>query len=168
MVDIRIDVTQETVLEAVVDQLRTQLGLNRRTCWETLEPLAPKIPKSGEFFVTVSPGPGQFVEGEQQVGNITEQWTITVTAYSRIKLDSTDHDEKLLRDARRGLLQAKRKILQSLVGQDIQDPDRDVFLRQLLYAISCSRPEHDSSKHIAWISLEFGVDFDWDLTGDII
>lgn len=168
MVNVRVDVTQDAVLTQIVETLREKLGLNSRQCWETLEPMAPKLPIAGDFFVTVSPGDGRFAEGEQQVANLTEQWVITVTIYSRVKLDSTDHEEKLLHDPRRGLFIAKHKVLQALIGQDIQTDDRNLFLRELLYAISCTRPQHDESKHVSWLSIDFGVDFDWDLTGDII
>jgi len=159
----RVDVTQTDVLELVVKHLREQLELNERTCWETIEPLAVQIPRGGPFFVTVAPGEGQFEPGEQAPRNITEEWSITVTGYTRPKVDSTDHDEKLLRDAARGLLVVKHKILKALVGEDIQNKNRDEFLRQLLYAQHSSRPQFDKEKGIGWISIDFGVEFDWDL-----
>jgi len=160
----RLDIQQDEVIERIVARLLAYLELGTRQVFETLEPLAPPtIPKGGPYFVTVSPGEGDFIEGEQAPGNITEEWYVTVTAYSRIRLDSTDHDQKLLRDASRGLLILKKKLLAALVGQDITDTGGDTFLRQLLFAKRAERPRHDRDKGIAWISVTFGVHFDWEL-----
>lgn len=163
----RVDLTQSQVLQAIVAHLRDTLDLNNRNCYESLMPDAPPtLPVGGEIIVSVAPGEGQFVEGEQQVGNITEEWTIIVTAYSRIRLASTDHDFETLQDDQRGLLEMKRKVLQALCGDDptTDDEDANTFVRQLLYAIRADRPQHDRDKEIGWISIIFGVDFDWDLT----
>jgi len=161
----RVDVTQDAVLNRLVEHLREALGLDKRQVYETLEPTAPPIiPKGGPYFVTVAPGAGQFVTGEQQIHNVTEEWSVVVTGYTRIKLDSTDHDEKVLRDAKRGLLEIKRLLLKALVGQDLTTKYSEEFLRNLLYARNVTNPQHDRTKGIGWISIEFGVDFDWDLT----
>tara|TARA_Y100000310_G_scaffold6676_1_gene7496 strand:- start:5938 stop:6441 length:504 start_codon:yes stop_codon:yes gene_type:complete len=165
----RVNVQQTDVLERIVLRLRDQLSLNDRQCYETLEPLAPPvIPKGGEWFVSVSPGEGEFVPGEQVPANITEQWHVIVTAYTRIKLDPTDHDAKLLRDASRGLLTIKRSVLKAIVGHDlttgsVDSPD-DTFLRNLLYASRSHKPNYDVEKQIGWIAIEVVVDFDWDLS----
>lgn len=162
----RVDVTQETVLKRIVVRLRRQLRLNRSRCYETLEPEAPAIqPVGGGHFVTVAPGDGQFVEGEQAPPNVTEEWSVLVTVYTRIKLDRLNSDQELLRDASRGLLVLKRKILKALVGHDLTTRAGDTFLRQLLFARHCNRPQHDSERHIGWITIEFGVPFDWELQG---
>ncbi len=161
----RVDVTQATVLERMLAYLRSALNLNDRQCYECLQPDAPpRVPVGGECFVSVSPGEGEFIGGEQICENLTEEWTVTVTAYARIQLDSSDHDEKVLRDAGRGLLILKEKILRTLVGQDLITLDGDTFLRNLLFAQHATRPAHDRDQGIAWISLTFGVHFDWDLT----
>jgi hypothetical protein len=166
----REDITQEEVLGQVVEHLRAALHLGPTQCVEAIEPSAPPgIARGGEFWVTVSPNEGQFPEGEQAPGNITEEWGVTVTAYSRIRLDPTDTDEKLLRDAARGLLEAKRRILAAMVGQDLQS-DRTpptAFLRNLVYASYCSRPQYDDAKNVGWISVDFGIHFDWDLSGEL-
>lgn len=165
----RIDVDQSTVLERIVAQLRSALDMNERQVYETISPqFLPRIPTGGDFFIAVSPADSTFPEDEQTPGNITEDWGVAVTAYTRIKLDSTDRDEKMLRDANRGLLAVKKRILAALVGQDLKTERGDTFLRQMLYARSCSRPEPKELPKgdipIGIITLEFGVSFDWDLT----
>lgn len=163
----RSDITQTDVLTAIVLQLRSSLALNDRQCFETLEPLEPPvIPKGGEFFVSVAPGEGVFVDGEQAPGNCTEEWSIIVTAYTRIRLDSTDHEKSLLQDASRGLLILKAKILAALVGGD-PTSGGEPFMRDLIFAQQAERPRHGAmgkSRDIGSISIYFGVNFDWDLT----
>ncbi|WP_321376943.1 hypothetical protein [Trichococcus shcherbakoviae] len=163
----RIDIDQSTVLERVVAQLRSALNLGERQVYETLDTnYLPRIPTGGAFFLAVSAADSTFPEGEQTPGNLTEDWGVFVTAYTRIKLDSTDRDEKTLRDASRGLLSIKRKILAALVGQDLTTEDGDTFLRQTLFARSCGRPEAKEMPNkvpIGVITLEFGVSFDWDV-----
>ncbi len=166
----RIDVEQSIVLERVVAQLRSALNLGERQVYETLDQnYLPRIPKGGDFFLAISAGPGTFPEGEQIPENITEDWSVFVTGYTRIQLDSTDHAEKILRDTSRGLLTIKRKILAALVGQDLTTEEGDTFLRQTLFAKSCTQPEvkepPDSKLTMQFgiITLEFGVSFDWDL-----
>ena len=160
----RSDVTQTDVLTAIVARVRSSLNLDERQCFESLEPLAPPvIPKGGTYFVTIAPGEGIFIDGEQAPGNCTEEWTIIVTAYARVRLDSTDHDHKLLQEASRGLLVLKAKLLQALVGQD-PTSGGDPFVRDLVFAQRAERPGHDDKKGVAWISVFFGVHFDWELS----
>jgi len=160
----RSDATQSDVLTAITAALRTALALDARQCFEVLEPLAPPvIPKGGVYFVTVAPGEGVFVDGEQAAGNCTEEWTVIVTAYARVRLDSTDHDQNLLQEASRGLLVLKGKLLAALVGADPVNGE-EAFMRDLIFAQRAERPGHDGQKGVAWISIHFGVNFDWDLT----
>ncbi len=163
----RSDITQTDVLTAIMLQLRSSLGLNARQCFETLEPLSPPvIPKGGDYFVSVAPGEGVFVDGEQAAGNCTEEWSIIVTAYTRIRLDSTDHEQLLLQDTSRGLLILKAKILAALVGGD-PTSGGNPFMRDLIFAQQAERPRHGDmgkAQDIGSISIYFGVHFDWDLT----
>lgn len=170
----RVDITQSDVLDRIVVRLREQLDLDPRQCFESLDADSPpELPVGGDYFVGVSPGDGQFLTGEQVVGNVTELWSVVVTAYTRVHLDSANHDTAVLRDTSRGLLELKRKILKALVGEDLTTGDGDTFLRQLLYATDSrkpqigtwqggSRPRSDMS--FGWVSVTFGVDFDWDIT----
>lgn len=137
------------------------MSLNERQCFIVLEPTTPPIiPMGGDLFVTVAPGEGVFVEGEQFAGNATEEWTVIVTAYSRSRLDSTDRDTKVLQDQTRGMLVLKGRVLSSLVGADLLI-DGEPFLRTLLFAQQASRPGRDDENFISWVDIVFGVHFDW-------
>ena len=163
----RSDITQSNVLTSIVAILRNALSLSDRQCFETLEPLAPPvIPKGGDFFVTVAPGEGIFVDGEQAAGNCTEEWSVIVTGHSRIVVDSADHDEKLLQDTTRGLLVLKARILAALVGAEPTSGGNE-FVRDLVFAQRAERPQAGfmkNSANVASLSIYFGVNFDWDLT----
>ena len=156
--------TQQEVLDAVMTQLRPSLSLNSNQVFEVIDPLAPpSIPPGGDFFVTVAVAHGTFAEHEQVPGNVTEDGMITVTGYTRIKLDSSS-DTKLLHDDTRGLLVIKRKILKALVGVDLVTEEGGRFLRELVLAKVSSQPNYDPDKGIGWLSMDFGVSWDWDIT----
>jgi len=164
----RVDIAQADVVDRLVAHLRETLGLNDRQCYETVELEVPGLmPKGGEYIVTVALGDGVFDVEHQEGGGanqLTEQVTIEVTVYTRIKLDPVDHHGYLLGDDRRGLLELKRKILQALVGIDLEDAAGDTFLRQFLYAKAAAAPVYDPEKGIGWVSIYFGVDYDWNLS----
>jgi len=164
---VRADKTLLDVLASVVTQLKSALSLGDNQCYETVEPLAPPvIPTGGDYFVTVALGSSSFSEGEQVSGNITEDATLTVTAYSRIRLDQSKSDKYLFRDTTRGLLTLKKNILKALVGQDLQDASvpAEEFLRELLRATTATAPNYDYDKQIGWISIDFALSWDWDIT----
>ncbi len=157
----RADATQTDVLTVIVAKLRSDLTLNERNCFVTLDAMRPpKIPIGGDFVVTVSPGEGVFEEGEQYEDNVTEEWTVIVAAHSRVQLDSANHDQKVLQDATRGLLLLKGKVLASLVGAD-PAIGGDEFARDLIFAQRAERPAVDDNGMQAYISINFGVHFDW-------
>jgi len=161
----RIDITQDLVLEAIVGRLRSELGLNERTCWETAFPQDVILPESGDFFVVVSPDSGDFTQGEQQIGNVSEQWDIRVAVYSRVQLDSADRESEAFRAADRGLFQSLAKVLKTLVGHDLEY-NEDHFLRQLLFAKSLGRCESfgPTAKGLLMrTSALLGVNFDLEL-----
>jgi len=163
----RIDTTQSLVLQRVVARLREALDLPEGRCYETLEPLAdPEIPKGGDFFVTVSPGEGQFDEGMQDGGGraqLMERSSVTVTAYTKIRLDRSDHATHLLQKIHRGVLPLKHKLLAVLAGEDLTDEAGNRLLRHPLYALQAWRPRYNRESGIAMIAVAFGTDFDWDL-----
>jgi hypothetical protein len=98
--------------------------------------------------------------GEHQA---TEQASVVVTAYTRIELDRGDHTAALFHDDLRGLMRLKRKILRCLTNHALLDEDDYAILRNPLYPIHAYRPAKDERNGLARISVEFGVDFDWDL-----
>jgi hypothetical protein len=164
---VRTDQTQLVVMASIVTRLKSALSLSENQCYETIEPLAPPVvPTGGDYFVTVALGHSSFSEGEQVIGNITEDATLTVTAYTRIRLDESKSDKYLFRDTTRGLLTLKKNILTALVGQDLvetSDPAEE-FLRELLRAESSTAPNYDREKQIGWISIDFALSWDWNLS----
>jgi hypothetical protein len=165
----RVDTTFDIVLTAIAERLRTQLGINARQGYESVNPESPVFPPGGNTCIIVTPGDGTF-DAEMQIGGgaaqLSHRASVMVTYYTNQKLDSTHHSEKTLHDSKRGLMRWMRKILRVLVGHDLVDPDGNTFLRQTLYATHSYRPYVDANTGMARISLEFGVDFDWDLTDD--
>lgn len=166
----RADIQQSDVLQQFTKRLRDSLELPPRRCYEVLEPLAPPLVSTGgDYFVTIAPGAGQFVTDEQVGPNFTEEWSVTVTIYTHCVLDSVEQEHSLFVDATRGLFVLKKKVLGALVGVDLAAPDAaggdsdDVFLRQLVHAISCDRPQYDGQRKLSWMSITFGVSFDWEL-----
>jgi hypothetical protein len=159
----RVDVEQSVVIDRILSRLRSALSLNDRQCYQVINPLDPALP-SGDFFVTVSPGAGSFPSGEQIPTNVTEEGSIVVTVYVRMRLDSAGHDDYALSDSQRGLYACKRKVMTALVGQDLQNLDGNTFLRQYLHILSNGRPDVDRKNGIAWWSFVFGTSWDWDLT----
>jgi hypothetical protein len=170
----RIDVDQVQVLTSFVDALRLELHLTDRTCIVTLDPpgLASFIP-AAESWMTVTPGEGVFVDGEQQAPNVTEEMSVTTTIYTRIRLDHAGNDDKLLLDGIRGLYPLKKNVLKAMIGRDLAlpwktDADAAPFLRALTRVVHCSAPQvavskNDSHLAIGFVTLTFMLQFDWDL-----
>jgi hypothetical protein len=165
----RIDIEEVAIWEAILLRLQTQLVLNARQCYLVADPnYVPSLPVGGDYFVTVAGGEGNFIEGEQIPSNCTEETVVTVSAYTRIKTDSTGHDGYLLLDDVRGLKAIKKKILAALVGQDAEDSNGANFLRQLIYAKTATSGEvvtaGKTEALCGRIQITFGLMFDWDLT----
>jgi hypothetical protein len=84
-----------------------------------------------------------------------------------LALDSTDHDEKVLRDAGRGLLRVKELVLKALVGFDLTDTAGNTLLRDLLWCQSAGRPQRavfNGNEQIAMLATVWGTTYDWELT----
>jgi hypothetical protein len=168
----RVDVDQTTVMAALIARLKDRLQLAESHCYETINPphAPPVAPPGGDFFVTVLVGDGAFDEGMQDAGGeeqLKEECEVTVTGYSRIRLDRVGHDTLLLHDDLRGLLKAiKFKILKALVGVDLQNEDDEYFLRDMIRVRRASQADHDKDKGIGWISIVFVVSWDWDLADE--
>jgi len=168
----RSDTTESVILDRIITRLRSALGLDSRSCYESIEPLAPVIPAGAPWFVAVSLDAGTFVQGEQSrlttleaPGNTTESIEISVTAYTRITLDSTDRAVARLTDVSRGLLERKRQLLSALVGWDLLTANGNTMLRALLFAIRSSKPmvvrSDDRNQSWGLIQLQFQASYDW-------
>jgi hypothetical protein len=169
----RIDVSQVDLIEAVLLRLQTFLDLDDRHCYLVARSQdAPLAPPGGDFWATVAISGGMFSEEEQDYKQCTEDCEVAVAAYTRIKLDSTNHDEQLLLDASRGLIAIKRKLLRALVGHDLihgtpVDEYSDTMLRWICHARQASAPDivEIGNEGVLWgrIEVTFGVPFDWNL-----
>jgi hypothetical protein len=156
----RSDIAQTDVMTAIVALLRSELNLNERQCFLSLEPGSPTIPMGGDFWITVAPGDGMFVDGEQATPNVTEETIVTVTVFARMMRDSTDRDTKMLQDTTSGLLVLKGRVLGVLVGAD-PESGGNTFVRDLIFAQRAGRPGVGPQGVAAWLSIDFGVNFDW-------
>ena len=163
----RMDVPQYDVYDWVVDLLRSELDLGERACYLTLDPDSPPIiPKGGKYFVTISPTSGEFTPGEQIPGNISERSDVTVTVYTRVRLDSTDHDRRMLLHATRGLIGLQMKVLGALVGKEIVGEDGETYLRTLAHITHTTTPRFDVGRGIGSLSADVAIEYDWDLISD--
>ncbi|MCP4539923.1 MAG: hypothetical protein GY832_22515 [Chloroflexi bacterium] len=161
----RVDVAQHDVYDWIVSFLRLELDLGERSCYLTLDPDSPPIiPPSGDYFVTISPASGEFTQGEQIPGNISERSDVTVTVYTRIRLDSTDHDRQALLDASRGLIGSQMRVLAALVGKEIEGDDGETYLRVLAHTTHSTMPRFDKARGIGSMGVDVGIEFDWDLS----
>ncbi len=163
-----IDTTQALVLQRLVALLRTELSLHSRYCYLTDNPLdLPDLPVGGNYAVSVAAGDGQFdVDGQVGGGEdqLYEQGSAVITWYVRMDLDTPDHAEQLLVSANRGLVTIKRAILKAVCGKMLADLAGSDLLRQHLYAIHAYRANYRRDAGIAWMAIEVGLDFCWDLS----
>ena len=168
----RVKTTQDIAQTAFVALLRTQLGLNESQSPELSDPQeVPPLPPGGDYFLTIASTDSDFNEGEQSPEYCNENVPVTVTIYTRVKLDKSGSDVQLLHEARRGLLPIKRLVLKALVGQDLQDPDGNTFLAKLLWCSHAGRVEvitnDKSGQTLGRLTLTFQLSFDWDLTAGV-
>jgi len=155
------DTNSTSVLNAVVQVLRSELELSDRQCYLSIMPrLAPRILRGGKAVITVAPGRSQFPVPEQGTQQCVEEWFVTITIFTRVDLDPVDHAEAVLSDAERGLLGWKERILQTLVGRALFDEQNNPLLRDPLEAQFVTEVQFDPDKRVAWIELDFVARFD--------
>jgi hypothetical protein len=168
----RVDVAQDLVLLRIRAKLKAFFALPDAAILETTEPLAkPDSAPSGDLFFQIAMGDGQFPFEEQCAAQCFESTEFTVAMFVRLTLDRSGHEAELLRgDGRGGLLRRKRLLLKCFVGADLLTAEpTDVppgvpFLRSLIYAKSATRAAYDPGEKLGWLSITFGLEFDWDLT----
>lgn len=170
-----IDTDQATILLAVISRLQTNLQLDDSHCFLTLDPMAPVgEPKAGntaggDYWLTVSAGDSVFPDGFQEGGGINqvfEDATVVVMGYTRIRLDRTNHDTKLLTDLMRGLMPIKARILAAMLKDDepLVDEKGNPLLRECpIRAVAPTKPWHDDKKSVGGIGVIFATPFDWNL-----
>lgn len=163
-------VDEQTILAAVVQRLQDALLLPDGRCFLTVEPLSGAgAPAGGDYWLTVSPGDSDFDQGLQYGGGanqVTENATCIVTGYTRIRLDPTARDDRLLKDLQKGLLPIKQKILAAMLADPAQLTDElgNPLLRSFITAIGSQKPNHDRDKGVGWVGVVFSIPFDWDLS----
>lgn len=171
----RVDITQLEALNAIIAHFRSDLALDDSRVFLTIDPLAVRIPRGADWWLTISVGEYTFMQ-ELLTGGVfeqcTEDTTFTVTAYVRMHLDQADHDDQLVLDSTRGLFELKRIILKSLAGIDLQVGVSE-FARELFSPRFSRAPmvvsvadgdSADDGLQIGIISVTYGMMFDWDLT----
>ena len=163
----RIATDQETVLDAVVARLIRQMNdvFRAANCYQTVEP-HPQFDVAHGLFCQVSPAEGRFDDPALAGGGAHtcfENAITDVTVFSRVRLDQPNRSEKVLKDASRGLLVLKRRILTALTGHDLQDADGNEILINLIAPVTATRPTFDPREHVASVSLAFSTDFEWNL-----
>ncbi len=171
----RVDVTQLDALNAIIAHFISDLSLDASRVFLTIDPLAVRVPRGADWWLTVSVGEYTFKQ-ELLTGGVfeqcTEETTFTVTAYMRMHLDQADHDDQLVLDSTRGLFELKRIILKSMASVDLQVAGNE-FSRELItpqfsrapMVVSVADAESaDDGLQIGVISVTFGLIFDWDLS----
>lgn len=165
----RVDIQEVDVYTSILTRLRSQLGLNTSNCSLSISPDDGDVvtPTGGNYFLNVGPGGGEFPADAQEGGGdsqCTENLTVLVAIYTKIRTDSVTEDTQTLTEATRGLLAIKRKVLKALVGFDLLDAAGHSFLRKLVLASHTMRPGIRRNKNgLAWLTVAFVIGFDHDL-----
>lgn len=163
----RIDTTEELVLLAVLDRLRTELSLDDAQCFLTLAPnMLPPGPggtgvvRVAKTFYTVAPSQTLYHPDEQVFPNVTAVFTVAVTIWTPIKLDSPTQHPYLLFDATRGLYPLMRAVNRLLMGHDLVVSGTDVALRGLMAATSTTQPDYDPNLGLGFITTAYDCTYD--------
>jgi hypothetical protein len=128
-------------------------------------------------ILTVQIVGGQFDHGVQ-VGSpstLLYQGTLRVSVWSHNRSDRQGTSRSMLTLSGRGLLRLETKILKALIGSYLQEADAGgngftPLLTDSIKALNDTQPqsaERDGSSVKATLSVDFGVDFHWDLNGDV-
>lgn len=170
--------TQDEVLAAFRDRLRTLDGLSDQTCFVSDSPIPLVLPAGGGHCVTVSAGAGSYDQSLFSGGGhstLNEDSQVIVTAMVHCAIDRVPQAERAMLDPSRGLLTRwKRSILRCLL---VVDPN----LRELSQAWEPAvgdrplcrdqirplrvTPPSDVPEFPGWIAVQivFSASFDWDL-----
>lgn len=163
----RIDVDAKTVLEAVRSHLIANVpGANTSNTYWALDQAIPKHLRGGDFFLNLHPGDGVYDE-DGQIGasdlQLQEDFMLQLTIWNRRKTDPTDAGADVMLNDDGGLFVVLQAVLKAMVGADLTTPGGDTFLRQLIVARGRSAIGRDPANSLNWLTLTFGVAFDWDL-----
>ena len=162
----RVDVTLEDVLDAFLARLRSELGLNDRTCFLWLQRSGPPPPVPDDVFITVEPDGGTFDAAMITGGGanqVTVETTIGITIHSLVRLDPGGRDAYVLQDSTRGIMPMLTSVLRALVSHDLLVGGNQC-LRELLMPTGFERPQRLEGEKRATITVVFNISFDWDMT----
>lgn len=159
---------QWTVLEAFRDRLIDQLALTESTCIVSEEHDPPAQGARHNLLLLISPGGGRY-GGEQDGGGghtLIERSDVTITVYSRMRLDRTGHSHSLTTNPDRGLLIWKKKILRALVLDWMPtDADGNYLLTDFPQALDACKPYQVQDGCWA-LDVVISADFLWDLSDE--
>lgn len=164
---------QWTVLEAFRDRLIEQLALSESTCIVSEEHDPPAKGAQHNLMLLISPGGGRY--GEEQDGGggntLIERSDVTITVYSRMRLDRTGHLASATTNADRGLLVWKKKILRAILkdgdtaGWMPTNADGDYILTDFPQAVDSSKAYKVQDGCWA-LDVVVSADFLWDLSDE--
>lgn len=161
------DCDQSDILESVERFYARVLKLSKDSLFPSQQPMAPPAAlPGGDYWLTVTVGDGTFPLEEQFPEQLVEDTDFIVTAFTRVQLDETGRDHKLLKHEQRGLLRIKRKIL-SIIGQQLALDDGTPIGADRVYAVRASKPEAlvNPAKgiNLGTVSVTFRLAFDWSI-----
>lgn len=164
----RAQTSEADVLGLLVDHLRARFGIGESNCFDVIEPVTKRLNQSGDFWLTVYPG-GSEADLETQTGGgrnvIWEMCDFVITAYTRIKLDRTNPDTKMLRDPTRGILSIKQRVMSAMTMAELSVDLSSVLIQPPLY-IGSDRAFFDKDESVASKSLTFRLGFSNRLTAE--
>lgn len=162
----RINIKQADVQTSLTAALVSGLAIDATRMLEVVDPLRPPdLLPTGDYFVSVSIGEGNFPIDEQGAAQLNENTQVLVTAYTKLRLDNPGSEHELLHHATRGVLFLKKRMLAILAGVDLTtNAGADTFLRDRLLIRHASAPNFDPAPGVGWITITCEVNFDWDLS----
>jgi hypothetical protein len=163
----RVDVTIVEVWEAIINHLRTSLGLNSSTCFWWLDDGEPPPPTTSSVFVTLAPDGGTF-DGSMFDGGgirqVTVETGLAVTIHSTNRLDTGMRDEQFLTHATLGIGALLNRVITSLTGFDpavFGNSDNAPALRAEISPTGFSKPTRLKDDKYGSVTVVFNVSFDW-------
>jgi hypothetical protein len=157
--------TQVTVLQAIVERLRSQVAQlsSESTCFLSMDP-EPCHEERQNLYATVAPMSGRFddeiFDGSAYANELAG---VVITVWSMMKLDRPGGDVRMMTEDARGLLNLKRAILKALKGHDLLDGEGHKILVRPMRPLNAGHPQRHEEEQGSF-SLSFSTDFIWDLT----
>lgn len=154
----------QEIYPAIVTRLVAQItGQTTANTYHAIDP--DDVGGPGEFTMVVSPASGRFDE-EQFEGGGVEMLTVNggaiVKIHSPIVLDETKRDAIALNNTTKGLWVKAKQVIAALADWSPQVASDEVT-RNPLYPKGYRFTKSPDARSVA-IELDFGLDFDWDVS----